>query len=206
MFLCGFISHSFAILSKTMAMPNLFRATLLKERVVVRSPFMLCLSTQSTPLPNRRHWDDLRVSVWTLPLMTSVTARLLEQHELPLWCGAFALSHVHRMKTLRDVAFLTPSEHRIIETVLSLDGRNHLWMLQKHSLPSCLFMRRTCVDLMGVENKLKMWCGVARMRHNGAAWRIGGMGTRNTNFRRNASNPIAYGSSSYDLLRWTSMS
>jgi hypothetical protein len=84
MFLCGFISHSFAILSKTMAMPNLFRATLLKERVVVRSPFMLCLSTQSTPLPNRRHWDDLRVSVWTLPLMTSVTARLLEQHELPL--------------------------------------------------------------------------------------------------------------------------
>jgi hypothetical protein len=36
------------------------------------------------------------------------------------------VSHVHRMKTLRDVAFLTPSEHRIIETVLSLDGRNHL--------------------------------------------------------------------------------
>ena len=28
-------------------MPNLFRATLLKERVVVRSPLMLCLTTQS---------------------------------------------------------------------------------------------------------------------------------------------------------------
>ena len=61
--------HDFAIQAKQWEIPNLFRATLLQERVVVRSPFTLCLSTQSTPLPNRRHRDDLRVSVWTFPLM-----------------------------------------------------------------------------------------------------------------------------------------
>lgn len=77
----GFISQNFAIHSEALAMPNLFRATLWQERVVVRSPFTLCLTTQSTPMPNRRHWDDSRVSVWTLPLMMNVYVHLLERHE-----------------------------------------------------------------------------------------------------------------------------
>ena len=63
LFHLGFISQNFAILSEALAMPNLFRATLWQERVVVRSPFTLCFTTQSTPMPNRRHWDDSRVSV-----------------------------------------------------------------------------------------------------------------------------------------------
>ena len=72
-------THDFAIQAKQWEVPNLFRATLLQERVVVRSPFTLCLSTQSTPLPNRRHRDDLRVSVWTFPLMMNdLTVHLVE--------------------------------------------------------------------------------------------------------------------------------
>ena len=96
----GFISQNFAILSEALAMPNLFRATLWQERVVVRSPFTLCLTTQSTPMPNRRHWDDSRVSVSTLPLMMNDQRSPSWNHELPpKWC--FCVRHVHRSSWLR---------------------------------------------------------------------------------------------------------